>query len=530
MPDSGIKGSTTPRIYTEPAVTGPPGPCGCGCALDESTSLGFIAIDFVTEVLGLALIPWQRWLLIHAFELMEPVDPSSPLDGQAWQFRFRKVLVLVARQNGKTTLVDVKNLFKLFVLHVSLVINTAYNLDVAEESWDRALEIIEAIPELHGELRQISRTNGKKFFSLSSGARWKPVAANRAGGRGASGDDVNLDELREHLTYGPWSAVTKTTNARPNAQVWAYSNAGDDRSVVLNDLVEAGRAHADETLGYFEWSAPDDCKCTCSGRKPHAEWCKIMDVKAWAMANPSLGYTISERTLRSDANTDPEPVFRTECLCQRVPTLKEQWQVIPEEKWTARRVSGERPTEIVLAVNVSYDRSHTSIAACGMVGGKRVVTMIEYRPGVLWVPERLEGLRSRWDPLLIIMQDKGATATVWEALPDRDEYGVGIWPRAQDRERPERGDIVAPWAADIGVAHGLFLDAALEPNGNLWHTDDAPVNLALADAELRPIGNGRTWQDRGIESGALQAETLAFWGHVIFADKVMAARDEIGVW
>jgi hypothetical protein len=526
-----IKGSTTPRIWTEPQISGPPGPCGCGCALDESTSLGFLAVEFVTDILGLSLIPWQRWLLIHAFELMEPIGPDTPLDRQQWSFRFRKVLVLVARQNGKTTLVDVKNLFKLFILHVSLVINTAYNLDVAEESWDRALEIIEAIPELHTELRQISRTNGKKFFSLKSGARWKPVAANRAGGRGASGDDVNLDELREHLSYGPWSAVTKTTNARPNAQVWAYSNAGDDRSIVLNDLVEAGRANADETLGYFEWSAPDTCKCTCSGRKPHAEWCAIMNVEAWAQANPSLGYTISERTLRSDANTDPEAVFRTECLCQRVPTMQPQWTIVPEEQWTSRRHTGERPKDVVLSVQVSYDRSHTSIAACGMVGDKRVVTLIEYRPGVSWVEERLRGLVERWDPLLIVMQDKGATATVWDQMPDRDEYGVGVWPRAKDREEPERGEIVAPWAAEVGVAHGLFLDAVLEPDGNLWHTDDAPVNLALANVELRPIGNGRTWQDRGdTDAGPLQADTLAFWGHVIFADKVMAARDAIGVW
>ena len=40
-----------------------------------------------------------------------------------------------------------------------------------------------------------------------------------------------------------------------------------------------------------------------------------------AVANPALGHLITEETLASDHATDEEPVFRTEVLCQRVPTL-----------------------------------------------------------------------------------------------------------------------------------------------------------------------------------------------------------------
>src|SRR5262249_46845026 len=156
-------------------------------------------------------------------------------------FRFRTILILVARQNGKTTLVEVKNLWKMFVLRVLLVIGTAQNLDISEESWDKAVEIVESIPELAVEIAHVDKTNGKKALRLVGGSRWKIAAASRRGGRGLSGDDVNLDELREHQNWLAWAAVTKTTMARPNPQIWAFSNAGDDKSIVLNDLQKIGR-------------------------------------------------------------------------------------------------------------------------------------------------------------------------------------------------------------------------------------------------------------------------------------------------
>ena len=315
-----LLGSTTPRIWTPPLVKGRRGPCGCGCALTPKTSLGFSAVEFAEQVIGLRVLPWQRWLLIHALELRP--------DGR---FRFRTVLVLVARQQGKTTLVELKNLWKMFVLQVPLVIGTAQNLDISEESWDKAVEIAEGIPDLAAEITHVDKTNGKKALKLASGSRWKIAAASRKGGRGLSGDDVNLDELREHQNWDSWGAVTKTTMARANAQVWAYSNAGDDKSVVLNDLQAKGRAVAealidliakmvvaeaeeivrqaavqgiDTTLGLFEWSAPDDVRCTCAQDSGHAADCRLQDRQAWAQANPSLGYTVTEQALASALATD----------------------------------------------------------------------------------------------------------------------------------------------------------------------------------------------------------------------------------
>jgi hypothetical protein len=397
-PTSSLRGSTTPRIYTRPLVTGRPGPCGCGCALTRATTRGFEAVDFATDVVGVELMPWQRWLFIHAMETLP--------DGR---FRFRTVLVLVARQNGKTTWVEIKNLWKMYVLRVPLVIGTAQNLDISEESWDKAVEIAESIPDLAAEIAHVDKTNGKKALKLVNGSRWKIAAASRKGGRGLSGDDVNLDELREHHTWESWAAVTKTTMARAKAQIWAITNAGDDRSVVLNSLhesalaaiqaTEAGEPPDEDAAGLFEWSAPDDCA--------------IDDPQMQALANPSAGYPqgITFAALRSAAKTDPEPVFRTECLCQRVPDL--QPSKIPLTAWvkcadsTSKMVGG-----IVLSWEVSWDRSYGAIGAAGYrPDGIPHLELVDYLQGTDWMAGRFGELVKRHQVLAVVFNPAGPGAS-----------------------------------------------------------------------------------------------------------------------
>jgi hypothetical protein len=132
----------------------------------------------------------------------------------------------------------------------------------AEETWQGALSMAEGVPELARELAHVSRTNGDNYLRLTGGQRYKVSAATRSGGRGLSSDLVLLDELREHHNWEAWSAVTKTTLARPAPQVLGFSSAGDRQSVVLSSLRDKALSSAADrpsTLGLFEWSAPDGC-------------------------------------------------------------------------------------------------------------------------------------------------------------------------------------------------------------------------------------------------------------------------------
>jgi phage terminase large subunit-like protein len=323
-------GSTEPRLFTEALVP-----------LDSTTSLGFEFIDFAQQVVGIELLPWQRWWAIHAFELNE--------DGR---FRFRTVLTMVARQNGKTVLMKLVALWKMYLGHAREVLGVAQTRDVAKDTWQECIDLVEDIEDLAVELAgQPRMANGQENFQLANGSRYRIAAANRKGGRSKSIDLLMIDEIREWLDYEAWGAVSKTTMAKKNSQTLAFSNAGDKRSVVLKTLRGSALGHKNQTLALFEWSAP--------------EGCALDDREAWAMANPSMGYTIDEESILSALDSDPAPVFRTEVLCQEVESLDEALDITAWNSMAdARYIIGdiEKP-RIVLGIDVSLDGSHVSLIA-----------------------------------------------------------------------------------------------------------------------------------------------------------------------
>lgn len=472
-----LLGSETPRVFTPPKRE-----------LTPATSKGFACIEFAEDILEIGLMPWQKWMLIHALELNA--------DGT---YRFRTVVLLVARQNGKSTLMLVLALWRMYADGAPLVIGTAQNLDVSEELWTAAVELAESIPELSDLIEHVDKTNGKKALRLTSGERYKVAAASRRGGRGLSGDLVLLDELREHQSWDAWGAVTKTTMARSRAQVWAASNAGDIASVVLRylrslahqalgwpdgkdgmaDVGDVPEAEgADESLGIFEWSA-------APGRS-------VWDREGWAEANPAMGHTgLSEKAVAAAARTDPEWVFRTEVLCQFVnlaskgPFPNGSWEATADsvEARTERGVRRDEDRPAAYCVDMSHDRTWVHIAlAFWDTEGRRRVEVVASRPGPDWVIPWLTSPDRKIAPENVTMQTRGAPIT---SMLDAFE---------------EAGITVAPWEGrDLAGWHGTFYDLVRvgvaddrDEDAPLPFTHGVQPNLdvAASTAAIKPVGDG----------------------------------------
>jgi hypothetical protein len=275
--------------------------------------------------------------------------------------------------------------------------------------------------------------------------------------------------------------------ARPKAQVWAFSNAGDAKSVVLNDLQAKGRKsihNPASSLGSFEWSAPDDCA--------------IDDPTFWAMANPALGYTVTEEALRSALETDPEGVFRTECLCQQVPDL--QPDVIPPSVWMGladpdSRIEGR----LVFALDMPWDRSSAVVAVGGFrADGKRHCEVIEQRDGTGWIVPYLRERVARHHPAAVLLDANGPAASLLPSLePMLGEAGV---------------DLVKVAGQEMAQACGGFYSGALEDDLRYLHHQR--LTTALSGAKRSDRGDVWRWdrKDSRADISPLVAATLAVYG------------------
>ncbi|MEC3975094.1 terminase [Amycolatopsis sp. H20-H5] len=341
-------GRTQARLFTKPLRR-----------LTRTSTRGYEVIDFARDVLGEPLLPWQEWLVIHALELL--ADNT---------FRFRTVISLVARQNGKTHLSKVLALWRLYVDGARLVLGAAQDLSIAQEVLELANDTIDEVPELAAEKLAYIRANGKEALKLTTGGRYLIRASNRKAGRGLTVDHLTMDELREQRNWAAWGALSKTTMARARGQIWCLSNAGDDQSVVLNHLRAAagvelvdgvdvmGEAR-DPSIGLFEWSAPLGCE--------------IDDEDAWAQANPSLGHTMGVAAIRSAMGTDPVEVFRTEVLCQKVDQLNSAVDLVA---WAACKdplgTMDDLRERIMLCLDVAPDGQHVTVVAAAETPDGRV--------------------------------------------------------------------------------------------------------------------------------------------------------------
>lgn len=442
-------------------------------------------------------MPWQKWFLLHALEL-HPTDVDEFGDPT---FRFRKVILLVGRQNGKSTVMQALTLWRMYADRCSLVLGTAQDLEVAESLWGESVEMAEDTEELKAEIGKVERQPGRKMFRLRSGETYKVKAATRRGGRGLSGELVLLDELREHQSWDAWAAVTKTTNAKARAQIYGISNAGDSTSIVLRYLRQ--KAHdelgdpdglndtipteelvdvdefdegmdIDSGLAIFEWSAPPGCKVT--------------DQDALCQANPAVGHRVRMSTLLADAQTDPEFVFRPEVMCQWIDGARDG--PFPPGSWESGQDPDSRrapEAEVVACVDVSHDRGMAHVAiASRREDGKIHTEVVASRAGVEWVkPWLLDEAfphRAKWR---ITGQTNGAPVST--LLPDLAAAGLLV--------EPWQGPDLARWTGGFyDLVRGLGEDGTNTPG--VYHRPQPVLDVPASTAVTKPLGDGWVWDRR----------------------------------
>jgi hypothetical protein len=519
-----VLGKETPRLYTPPLPQNldkngdlKPGTYAVGCdhencdCWSDRTTDGYAAIAFAKETLGEPLFPWQEWLLIHALELID--------DGFGGKvYRFRTVFVSVARQNGKTRLSTILALWHLFALHSNTVIGTAQDLSKADDTWRDAVALAEGCEDFEDLFEPEGIFKGHpKTFTLLNGCQYRVASTTGDAGRGFSGDLILLDELRTHKDFKTWSAVTNTMNARPEAQAWAFSNAGDATSVVLRyqralahramgwpdgerefdgvlddmepEIVQMLEDLPDLNPGWFEWSAPPTARRG--------------ELDALSQANPSMNHVEvtrkcpTNRTLLAALASNPPYEYETEVMCR--------WATMgvggpfPEGSWeaTVSRDARPGPSSIkVVCVEISARRNQTYVARATLDADGNPIVAIRYdHPGTDWVVKALMRDKDSTECVVVRTDGGGSTISLYDEIERQPELRIEEWK-----------------GADLNVATGQMFD--LLRDRKIAHLPHSGLDMAATSAvALIKPGGGWTVDIRRspTDVGPLYAAIGAVW-------------------
>jgi phage terminase large subunit-like protein len=347
------------------------------------------------EIIKMPLLPWQE----HVLKDMLTVDTKGK-----W---IRKTnLLLIARQNGKTHLARMLILAHLIKWETNVLIMSS-NRSMALDTFRQVTDILENNDHLKGFVKQIRYANGTESIEMLNGTRLDVVAATRDGSRGRSVNGLLfIDEVRE-ITEEGFRAATPVTRAHPNSHTLLCSNAGDAFSTVLNDLRERAISYPPKSFGFYEYSAP--------------QYCKIEDRNAWAMANPSLGYTITEEAIEEAIATSPIENTRTETLCQWIDSLSSPWPHGVLEETSDSTLEMTAGAYTVFGFDVSPSRRNGSLVAGQLLPDGRIgIGILETYSSQVAIDElkmaaSIKGWADIYKPRLVCF-DKYATQTIADRL------------------------------------------------------------------------------------------------------------------
>jgi phage terminase large subunit-like protein len=374
-----LRGATKPRLHT-PLLKG------------ENKLQD---VKDIAKIIGEELLPWQEFVLKD----MLTVDKNG-------MWIRKSCLLLISRQNGKTFLARMLILAHLLKWESKNVLIMSSNRSMALETFRQVANALENNDHLKGFVKQIRHANGTESIEMLSGARLDVVAATRDGSRGRSADFLYIDELREVSEDG-YRAATPTTRARANSQTLFTSNAGDAFSTVLNDLRERAIDYPPKSFGFYEYSAP--------------QYCKIDDRNAWAMANPSMGYTISEEAIEEAIATSPIENTRTETLCQWIDSLSSPWPHGILEETSDSELEMAVGSYTVFGFDVSPSRRNGSLVAGQLLPDGRIgIGILETYSSQVAIDElKMAASIKAWCDIYkprLVCFDKYATQTIADRL------------------------------------------------------------------------------------------------------------------
>ena len=248
---------------------------------------------------GLVCDPWQE-IIIHAW--------LAQTRGGLWAST--TCGVLVPRQNGKNSCVEVRELFGSVVLGEK-ILHSAHNVSTSMKAFERLKVFFgekkndprAKYPELNALVKRINNTNGKEGIWLKNGGSVEFISRSRGNARGFTVDLTVYDEAQE-LTDEQMEASLYAKAAAPlgNPQtIYLGTPPNHNITAEVFGRVRKNALNKEPGMCWHEWSVEEVGDVTDRGR--------------WYACNPALGIRISETTVEDEQKSASPDGFARERLC-----------------------------------------------------------------------------------------------------------------------------------------------------------------------------------------------------------------------
>lgn len=507
-------------------------------------SSGQEAIELAQSA-GLILDPWQQLALILGLG-----------ETAAGKWAAFQVALIVARQNGKGSILEALELFWLFGTGERLIGHSAHEYKTAMEAFRRVMWLIDNNDWLRKKVKKVINTNGEEGIELITGQRLRFMARSKGAGRGFTFHKLIWDEAYA-LTREQQNAQLPTMSAVPNPQIWVASSPPltSDTGPVLFQLRQAAAALAAK-LVFLDYGA--------AGSLDKLDQLDLDDKDTWRRTNPSEvhaggGHGVSIEFMEGErAGMDAEG-FARERLCIWPPDLTQGFGVITKEQWAAMTdprsgsddwdgqafpdpalparaslaAAEHPPTHLtgrpVLALHVSPRGRGNVMAAIGLASyrqdGKRHLELLASGLGTSWVIPYIKRAIGRTEFGGIVLDPGSPTGSLLADLVNLMTE-VGLSADAM---------IIKMTSGDVARAFGMIYDAANEKapesGPSVVHLGQAELALAVGGAVTRKLGDGNAWDALAAttESTTLISVTHALWG-LAQAETQQESAEPLVVW
>lgn len=468
-----LLGSRLPRVCSHPPYEQTYGP--------EAVELAATA--------GIIADPWQA----DYCDMMLAVTPTG-------MWVCPECGLVVARQNGKGVVFEIRALAGLYLLGERLIMWSAHEYKTAMEGFRRVLDDITNADDLRKRVFKVSNTNGDEGIELhgegtnriTGRQRLRFIARSKGSGRGFSGECNLLDEWFAG-TPEQVAALLPTVSAQRNPQI-VYASSPPLDAVTgepLFRLKDRGETGCDPTLGWADWGAPAGVD--------------LDDPIEHARSNPAYNIRIMSETVDRERRSMDDVSFGRERM--GIWPQRRADALLRPEDWSALvDVDSKAQDPVAFAVDITPMRDFAAIVAYGLrADGLGHVEVIEHKAGTSWVLDKLVELRDRHKPAAICLDAAGPAASL---LLDLEKAGIV---RPEDPDKPQLGDLAIPSPREYAGACGSLVDAVRQKQ--LRHIDEPELAHAVNGVKTRPLGDAWAWGRRAgnVDISPLVAATLARW-------------------